>query len=366
MSAGHAQSARAGPDPETRKVQEQVGARGPPTPPMPGLRLGDRFDASSPRQTRSALKTARSGCAVRRKGRLVRLRKRGAGRRRHGAWRHAYCGLEYDFGCQTKLERGHVGGLPAVRRDGGEALFQSGERQLDNRGRARAGPVVSVVAVWPEILACVSAEDRQLAERTLLLPLISARDEDLADAITTQIPGAFDFVIVDGVVLKETTLAGRSALELLGPGDVLAPPLTAAHVVEFRAVSRYRAHGRVSLEAIEAQFRQAFSRWPGIGEFLHERLGRQTHRTSMHVAMLHQPRVEERLIALFADLAERFGRVTADGIVVELALTHDIIGGLVASRRPTVTLALQTLASDGVLERLDGDRWKLARTIVSV
>jgi CRP/FNR family cyclic AMP-dependent transcriptional regulator len=291
-----------------------------------------------------------------------------AGRREAPArgWRQAYCGLEYDFGCQTKLERGDVGGLPAVCRDGGEALLQSDERQQENVGRARAAPAVSLATVWPEILARVPVEDRQLAERALLLPLISARDEDLADAITTQIPEALDFVIVDGVVLKETTLADRSALELLGPGDLLALPLTAAHELEFRTVSRYRAHGRVSLAAIEAHFRQAFSRWPGIGEFLHECLGRQTHRTSMHVAMLHQPRVEDRLIALFADLADRFGRVTANGIVVELALTHDIIGGLVASRRPTVTLALQTLASDGVLERLDGDRWKLARTSVSV
>jgi len=39
---------------------------------------------------------------------------------------------------------------------------------------------------------------------------------------------------------------------------------------------------------------------------------------------------------------------------------------LIGSRRPTVTLALQKLASDGVLERLQDNRWKLARTIVSV
>jgi CRP-like cAMP-binding protein len=86
----------------------------------------------------------------------------------------------------------------------------------------------------------------------------------------------------------------------------------------------------------------------------------------MHAAMLHQPRVEDRLIALFADLAERFGHVTAEGILVAVPLTHDIIGGLVASRRPTVTLALHKLASDGVLERVDGNRWKLARSIASV
>jgi CRP/FNR family cyclic AMP-dependent transcriptional regulator len=241
------------------------------------------------------------------------------------------------------------------------------ERQLDDerRRRAPASASVNLPAIWPEILASVQAEDRPLAERMLMLPLASARDEDLADAISTQTPGAFGFLIVDGVVLKETSLAHRSALELLGAGDVLAPPLTASYQLESRAVSRYVAHGRVSLAAIEAHFRKARDRWPGIGDFLHDRLARQTHRASMHLAMLHQPRIEDRLIALFADLAERFGHVTGEGILIDLPLTHDLIGGLVASRRPTVTLALHKLASEGMLERLEDNRWKLPTTIVS-
>lgn len=217
----------------------------------------------------------------------------------------------------------------------------------------------------PEILASVAAEDRPLAEQTLIVPLISARDTDLADVIRTQIPGAFDFLIVDGVVLKETTLARRSALELLGRGDLLAPPLTAARQLESRAVSRYLAHGPVSLAAIENHMRQAATRWPGIADYLHDRLARQTHHASMHLAMLHLPRVEDRLIAVFSDLAERFGHMTPDGILIDLPLTHEIIGGLVGSRRPTVTLALQQLASKGSIARLDGDRWKLDRSILA-
>jgi CRP-like cAMP-binding protein len=260
------------------------------------------------------------------------------------------------------LELGH--GLPSVRKDRGEALLQWGERQPDDEARARAAPAVSLAVVWPDIRARVPAEDRQLAERTLIVPLVSARDEDLADVIGTQIPGAFDFAIVEGVVLKETILAGRSALELLGPGDVLAPPLTVIRQLESRAVSRYLARGRVSLAAIEDHFRQAVGRWPGLADFLHDRLGQQTHRASMHLAMLHMPRVEDRVIALFADLAERFGHVTADGILIDLPLTHETIGALVGSRRPTVTLALQRLSSDGLLERRDGNRWKLARATI--
>ena len=129
-------------------------------------------------------------------------------------------------------------------------------------------------------------------------------------------------------------------------------------------MSRYLAHGPVSLAVIEDHFRQAARRWAGIADFLHDRLGQQSHRASMHLAMLHLPRVEERVEALFADLAERFGRVTAKGILIDLPLTHEMIGGLVASRRPTVTLALSQLAAEGLLERIEGDRWRLDPRIV--
>jgi CRP/FNR family transcriptional regulator, cyclic AMP receptor protein len=244
--------------------------------------------------------------------------------------------------------------------------LQPAQQPNDDHGRfGPAASTVSLATVFPAILERVPPEDRGLAERTLIVPLVMAQDLDLADVIGTHIPAAFDFVIVDGVVLKETTLTQRSALELLGPGDLLAPPLTAVRQLESRAVSRYLAHGPVSLGAIEAHFREAARRWPSIADFLHDRLGRQTHRASMHLAMLHLPRIEDRVIALFADVGERFGRVTAEGILIDLPLTHEVIGGLVGSRRPTVTIALQELATEGLLERLDDRRWKLARQLVS-
>jgi CRP/FNR family transcriptional regulator, cyclic AMP receptor protein len=176
-------------------------------------------------------------------------------------------------------------------------------------------------------------EDRELAERVLVAPLLSAGDEDLADVLAETSRAVFDFVIGDGVVLKETTLATWSALELLGPGDILAPPLTALRQTESRAVSRYLAHGEVILAALDERFRQAARSWPELSDVLHDRLGRQTHRASTHLAMLHRPRVQERVVALFADLAERFGRVTAEGIVVDVRLTHELVGRLVGSRR---------------------------------
>ena len=243
--------------------------------------------------------------------------------------------------------------------------MHSGEWGPDDRSGSRSGSsptarLVRLVSAVPDFGEVVAPEERGLAERAVVVPRLSACDEDLAPVLATSSRDAFDFVVVEGVVLKETTFAARSALELLGPGDVLAPPLTVLRQLESRAVSRYLAHGPVALAALNGRFKQAARRWPELSDVLHDRLGRQTHRASMHLAMLHLPRVEERVVALFGDLGERFGRMTADGIVIDVHLTHELIGRLVGSRRPTVSLALQALDSDGVLTRLEDGRWALA------
>ena len=229
----------------------------------------------------------------------------------------------------------------------------------------RTTSLVGLISVLPEIAAAIPAEHRRLAERVLVGRALVARDHDLAETLAASAEGVFDFIVVEGVVLKETTLATRSALEMLGPGDVLAPPLSATRQLDSRAVSRYIAHGQVTLVGLDGRFREAARRWPGLSDAVYDRLAQQTHRASMHLAMLHLPRVEERVVALFSDLAERFGRMTPDGIVIDVRLTHELIGRLVGSRRPTVSLALQALATDGVLTRIEEERWRLAPTAVS-
>jgi CRP-like cAMP-binding protein len=217
---------------------------------------------------------------------------------------------------------------------------------------------ISLTRVWPEIADALAPDDRDLAERALVAPLVKARGEDLGPALASE-PTASWFAIVDGTVLKETTLATRSALELLGPGDLLAPPVGATPQLESRAVSRYLALGEVSIAGVGVSFTRVAARFPQILDFLNARLAEQAHGASMHLAMLHLPRAEDRIIALFTDLAERFGRVTTDAILIDLPLTHDLIGRLVASRRPTVSLALTALDDQGLLGKHDDKRWRL-------
>jgi CRP/FNR family cyclic AMP-dependent transcriptional regulator len=79
----------------------------------------------------------------------------------------------------------------------------------------------------------------------------------------------------------------------------------------------------------------------------------------VRAAIVGLPRVEERVLALFWQLADRWGVVRPEGVVVQLPLTHALIGQLVGAQRPTVSLALQSLADDGLLLRGDIGAWTL-------
>ena len=77
------------------------------------------------------------------------------------------------------------------------------------------------------------------------------------------------------------------------------------------------------------------------------------------ISQLH--RVDRRLLALFWHLAERWGRMTADGVVLPMTLSHRMLGQLIGARRPTVPTALGELARRGDIRRCDDGTWLLTR-----
>jgi hypothetical protein len=88
-------------------------------------------------------------------------------------------------------------------------------------------------------------------------------------------------------------------------------------------------------------------------------MSERAQRLAVTQAISQLNRVEERLVALFWHLAERWGRVAAGGVAVPLALSHRLIGELVGARRPTVSTALAELARNDEIVRRDDGTWML-------
>jgi CRP-like cAMP-binding protein len=169
---------------------------------------------------------------------------------------------------------------------------------------------------------------------------------------------AFAALVVDGLLTHDVCVSEHPCLELFGPGDVVGSWPLSGGMLPVDDV--WHAASPTTIAVLDDRFLAAARRWPRLVIGLTQRVTDQRNRSVVQLAIAQQPRVETRLLALFWHLAERFGRMTTEGVVVPLALTHDALGRLVGARRPTVTLALKALAEHGAVQR-SGDRSWLVR-----
>jgi CRP-like cAMP-binding protein len=115
----------------------------------------------------------------------------------------------------------------------------------------------------------------------------------------------------------------------------------------------------VRLAVLDRRISTIMGRWPELVSAIVGRAVRHSFELATNQATSHLTRVDARLELLFWGLADRWGRVGPDGVVLELPLTHQVLGRLVGAQRPSVTTALSDLARRGVIERRDDGAWVL-------
>jgi hypothetical protein len=162
---------------------------------------------------------------------------------------------------------------------------------------------------------------------------------------------AFGATVFDGVVVGSLHVGGQAGIHLLGPGDLLVPggDVWPAWLADLE----FRAAAPVKLGLFGNDLLAAAYRWPRIVQGLYEGIGDQLRRLTAQLVICQLPRVEDRIMAMLWLLAESWGHETPGGVRVPLTLTHETLGALVGSRRPTVSLALRKLAEQGALVTQD-------------
>ena len=200
----------------------------------------------------------------------------------------------------------------------------------------------------------------QLTQAQRFTADVHALDPGPWSAPAAQVHGrnAFAMLVLDGLLCQEVSIAGRPSAELFGPGDVARPwqPVDPA----IPCTTRWTCVDTAAIAILDRRFVAAARRWPGLMTVIFERLTDQLHSAQRRTAIAGLPRVEQRILALFWELADRWGIVRPQGVVIDLKLTHQFLGHLIAAKRPTVTLALVALAADNLLTRDDRGRWTLA------
>ncbi len=164
--------------------------------------------------------------------------------------------------------------------------------------------------------------------------------------------------MTDGLLIGEMRLAGHVSAQIYGPGDLVS----GAQEPDGALPTAQALHALVptSLAVLDDRFVAAMSRWPRVAAQVFTQVMRQVDRAGEHQAISQLTRVEDRLLALFWYIADRWGRVRPDGVTIDLPLTHETIGRLVGARRPTVSLGLRELAREDLLRREHNGRWVLA------
>lgn len=69
--------------------------------------------------------------------------------------------------------------------------------------------------------------------------------------------------------------------------------------------------------------------------------------------------MEDRILLILWHLADRWGRVGADGVILPLPLTHRLLARIVAAHRPSVTGAISRLTDRGLVRRRADGSWLL-------
>jgi len=165
-------------------------------------------------------------------------------------------------------------------------------------------------------------------------------------------------LILDGLLLRHVDLDGRFGGELLARGDLLRP----WHREHFGATVPRRLGWRVlrhcRLALLDLDFAKRIAAYPEIHGQLLDRALRRSRYLTVNMAIVHQPKVETRLHMLLWHLADRWGTVRKDDVLVPAKLTHSIFAALVAARRPTVSAALSALEHNGQIAR-SPDGWLL-------
>ena len=212
--------------------------------------------------------------------------------------------------------------------------------------------------------------DSELGERLTQEEFATARDALLARTVTVEqgiwhpkqtyssdSHPTIGLLMLDGLMTRQLTLAGRPSTELLGGGDLLRPWDMDSDLGMIPVDIHWQALQRTRFAVLDQRFLLNAVRWPAIVDALAGRGHRRSRWLAFQLGMKQIMRVEGRLLVLLWALSERWGVMTPRGVHLRLKLTHEALGKLVGARRPSVTTAIGALTAAGAIERVaDGYR----------
>ena len=137
------------------------------------------------------------------------------------------------------------------------------------------------------------------------------------------------------------------ATELIGAGELLRPWQLAPDATLLRVAVRWNVLADARIAVLDRRLATHLGEYPEIVSLFVERGAARAQRLAVAQAISQLNRVDQRLLTLFWHLAERWGRMTAQGIAIPLTLSHRMLSQLIGARRARARRARSTPSGAG-------------------
>lgn len=211
-------------------------------------------------------------------------------------------------------------------------------------------PRVPLFELDPDLAGASGVPDDGAEQPTV--PVHAVPAGPVEDASRLGRDAGLGLLVVEGIFARELVAEGCAGVELFGVGDLIAAtgadtPIGVPHSVRWAAL----VDGAVAV--LDADAQAIAVTLPGMTAELLRRAGERADAQALLFAVSHRTRVEDRVIGALRLLADRWGHVHADGVHLQIPLTHELLARLVGSRRPSVTSAIQRLLEAGRVARAE-------------
>jgi CRP-like cAMP-binding protein len=220
------------------------------------------------------------------------------------------------------------------------------------------GRPVRLLAEDPELYEAVPPDQRSTAVDHCLAPSLVVPVGSWEPAMIGVSHDSIGLLILEGLALRRVGIDERFGAELLGSGDLLRPWDGTEPTSVLPGTTSWRVISQLHLAVLTPRVAERLARFPTLTGALTAKGLVRSRRLALMMAVVHHPRIETRLHMLFWHLADRWGRVRGDGVLLPLRLSHSVLADLIVAQRPSVTGGLGKLAAQGHVRRMD-EGWLL-------
>jgi CRP/FNR family transcriptional regulator, cyclic AMP receptor protein len=219
---------------------------------------------------------------------------------------------------------------------------------------------VTPLDVLPEVAEALAPERERQLRRHLVVEALTVDLGPWDPAADLGEPPYLGVLVFEGLLGREVSVDGSSVMELLGPGDLLRPlNRDGGDFPAVRCGIEWTIFEQARLALLDRRATVVLAAFPeAIAALLGRTVGR-SQALALHLAISHLRTIDSRLLALFWHLADRWGRVSRDGVRVPVKLTHQSLARLVGAQRPSITTALSKLSARSALIRQPNGTWLL-------